>query len=159
MDPAKNPDRPLLGIPVVVRRVGLCAVTAAISLAIVSACGSSSSRSAGSPAATASSASIPSGSASAPDTSATSATMPAAASMIMIQNYKYTSPVTVGPGATVSVMNMDGENHTVTADSGDAFDVKAIAGTTVTFTAPTKPGSYPYHCTYHAEMHGVLIVR
>jgi plastocyanin len=56
-------------------------------------------------------------------------------------------------------MNMDGENHTVTADSGNAFDVKATAGTTVTFTAPSKPGTYPFHCTYHSNMHGVLVVK
>ena len=65
----------------------------------------------------------------------------------------------MAPGATVSVMNMDSENHTVTSDAGSAFNVKATAGTTVTFTAPSKPGSYPFHCEYHANMHGVLVVR
>ena len=55
-------------------------------------------------------------------------------------------------------MNMDGENHTVTADSGNAFDVKATAGSIVTFTAPKTPGRYPFHCAYHANMHGVLVV-
>ncbi|WP_230209346.1 cupredoxin domain-containing protein [Nostocoides sp. HKS02] len=56
-------------------------------------------------------------------------------------------------------MNMDGENHTVTADSGNAFDAKATAGTTVTFVAPAKAGTYPFHCAYHANMHGVLVVK
>jgi plastocyanin len=54
---------------------------------------------------------------------------------------------------------MDGEAHTVTADSAKAFDVKVGAGSVTTFTAPTTPGSYPFHCTYHGNMHGVLIVR
>lgn len=85
--------------------------------------------------------------------------MPQSATMIHISSFKYTVPASVAPGATVSVMNMDGENHTVTADTGNAFDVKAIAGSTVTFTAPKTPGSYPFHCTYHSEMHGVLVVK
>lgn len=56
-------------------------------------------------------------------------------------------------------MNMDGEAHTVTADTGSAFDDKATAGAVTTFTAPSKPGSYPFHCTYHSNMHGVLVVK
>lgn len=77
----------------------------------------------------------------------------------MIKKFKYTTPVSVSPGATVSVMNMDGENHTVTADAGNAFDDKADAGKTTTFTAPMTAGSYPFHCTYHSNMHGVLVVK
>jgi plastocyanin len=65
----------------------------------------------------------------------------------------------VTPGATVSVVNMDGEAHTVTADTGNAFDDQAAAGTTTTFTAPSTPGSYPFHCTFHGNMHGVLVVQ
>ena len=84
-------------------------------------------------------------------------TQPAKAT-IHISSFTFTVPATVAPGATVSVMNMDGENHTVTADDGTSFDVKATAGTTMTFVAPTKPGSYPFHCIYHANMHGVLVV-
>jgi plastocyanin len=79
--------------------------------------------------------------------------------MIMIDKFAYRTPASVAPGATVSVMNMDGEAHTVTADSGNAFDVNSPAGKTVAFTAPTTPGSYPYHCTYHGNMHGVLVVK
>ncbi|MDQ6937110.1 MAG: cupredoxin domain-containing protein [Actinomycetota bacterium] len=74
-------------------------------------------------------------------------------------NFKYTTPASVSPGATVSVMNMDSENHTVTADSAKAFDKQVSAGQTSTFTAPTKPGSYPFHCTFHSNMHGVLVVK
>ena len=63
----------------------------------------------------------------------------------------------VSPGATVTVHNMDGLAHTVTADGGD-FDSPAPAGNS-TFTAPTKPGSYPFHCSIHPEMHGTLVVQ
>jgi len=81
------------------------------------------------------------------------------AAMIHIDKFKYAVPASVSPGAKVSVMNMDGEAHTVTADSGGGFDDKATAGAVTTFTAPSKPGSYPFHCTYHSNMHGVLVVK
>ena len=74
-----------------------------------------------------------------------------------ISGFAYQVPASVSPGATVSVMNMDGEAHTVTADEG-AFDVVVAGGATSTFTAPTTPGTYAFHCTYHANMHGVLVV-
>ena len=86
-------------------------------------------------------------------------TMPATATEIMIEDFGYSTPPSVAAGSTVSVMNMDGEAHTVTADSGGAFDVVVPAGATVTFTAPTTPGSFAFHCDYHASMHGELVVR
>jgi plastocyanin len=27
------------------------------------------------------------------------------------------------------------------------------------FKAPTTPGTYPFHCTIHPDMHGSLIVK
>ena len=54
--------------------------------------------------------------------------------------------------------NEDNTAHTVTADSGNAFDSPAPTGNS-TFTAPTKPGSYPFHCSIHPEMHGTLVVK
>jgi plastocyanin len=26
-------------------------------------------------------------------------------------------------------------------------------------TAPSQPGEYPFHCSYHPNMHGTLIVK
>jgi plastocyanin len=77
----------------------------------------------------------------------------------MIGEFEYQVPASVPPGSTVSVMNMDGEAHTVTADNGGAFDLASPAGRSVTFTAPSAPGSYPFHCLYHGGMQGVLVVR
>lgn len=65
----------------------------------------------------------------------------------------------MSPGATVLVINKDNAAHTVTADSGNAFDGKATPGQTTSFTAPTKPGSYAFHCDYHGNMHGTLVVK
>jgi hypothetical protein len=56
------------------------------------------------------------------------------------------------------VTNKDASAHTVTADSIGAFDTAAQANSQVTFTAPTEPGAYPFHCTYHPNMHGQLVV-
>ncbi len=71
----------------------------------------------------------------------------------------FSSPGPVSPGATVTVTNSDGVEHTVTADSGAAFNVEVGEKGTATFTAPSKPGTYPYHCTYHPAMHGQLVVQ
>lgn len=120
--------------------VGLCAVT-------LVACGSSGSSS---------SSGTTSGPAS--STSASSAAGGTTATTITIKSFRFTTPDSVAPGATVTVDNQDGAAHTVTADEGKAFDDAAPAGTS-TFTAPTKPGSYPFHCSIHPSMHGTLVVR
>jgi plastocyanin len=82
-----------------------------------------------------------------------------AATTITIKDFGYGEPITVAPGAAVTVTNIDTAAHTVTADEGAAFDTEVKGGGTATFTAPTKPGSYPYHCTFHPNMHGTLIVK
>jgi plastocyanin len=82
----------------------------------------------------------------------------AAGPTITISGMKFTSPAAVPPGATITVTNSDSAEHTVTADSGNAFDVEVDGNGTATFTVPTKPGTYAYHCTYHPSMHGQLIV-
>lgn len=93
----------------------------------------------------------------APTTATTQATRAAAA--ITIRNFDFGAPVSVAPGAIVSVVNKDSAGHTVTADQGSAFDVDIRGGATATFTAPTAPGTYAYHCTYHPNMHGTLTVK
>jgi plastocyanin len=96
------------------------------------------------------------GDASAPGAGSTTA----AATTITIKDFAYGAPITVAPGAVVTVTNMDAAAHTVTADKGSAFDAKVAGhGGTATFTAPSTPGSYPYHCTYHPDMHGTLTVK
>ncbi|MFC0458496.1 cupredoxin domain-containing protein, partial [Arthrobacter liuii] len=79
-------------------------------------------------------------------------------STIHIKSFAYSGAGTVPAGSTVTVMNMDNQAHTVTADDG-SFDAVVKAGTSITFTAPAKPGTYTYHCTYHSNMHGTLTVK
>ena len=130
------------GIRVIARLllVGSCAVT-------LVACGSSGPSS---------SSGATSGSSSAAGSSSSDAG--STASTITIKSFSFTTPDSVSPGATVTVDNQDGTEHTVTADDGKAFDDDAPAGTS-SFTAPTEPGSYPFHCTLHPSMHGTLVVK
>lgn len=81
--------------------------------------------------------------------------------LITIVGFKY-SPVelTVSPGQTVTVSNTDQVGHSVTSDDGTSFDTSIInEGQSKTFVAPTTPGQYPYHCSVHPNMTGVLTVR
>ncbi|HEV2346586.1 MAG TPA: cupredoxin domain-containing protein [Actinocrinis sp.] len=82
-----------------------------------------------------------------------------AADTITIQSFAFSGPLTVAPGATVTVMNDDSVDHTVTADSAGGFDVTVPAHGTATFTAPKTPGSYAFHCSIHPSMkHSTLTV-
>jgi plastocyanin len=90
--------------------------------------------------------------------SAAGASAPAAAGVITIKSFAYAVPAHVSPGEKITVRNEDSTAHTVTADAGSAFGVNVPPSGTATFTAPAKPGSYPFHCTYHANMHGKLTV-
>jgi plastocyanin len=66
--------------------------------------------------------------------------------------------VTAAPGADVTVVNRDGEDHTVTAD-GKAFNVTVAGGGQGRLVAPTKPGTYTFFCAIHPSMQGRLVVR
>ena len=86
-------------------------------------------------------------------------TTPATNSMA-IKDFDFGTPVTVSPGAVVTVTNLDSARHTVTADHAGAFDVDVAGnGGTATFAAPATPGTYPFHCTYHPRMKGSLTVK
>jgi plastocyanin len=90
-------------------------------------------------------------------TTAAAASSGAASDTITIQNLKFTS-ITVKPGATVTVKNEDTTTHTSSADNGEWNTGNIDAGSSATFTAPTKPGSYKFHCTIHTFMTGTLTV-
>jgi len=78
---------------------------------------------------------------------------------ITIKSFDYKVPTSVKAGAKITITNKDGASHTVTSDTGGLFDaVVKGGGGAATMTAPMKPGKYPFHCTYHGSMHGVLVV-
>ena len=85
------------------------------------------------------------------------AAAPAEEILLTISDFSFVVPATVAPGAVVTVVNEDQSFHTVTADDG-SFDVGAPSGEPVTFTAPTTPGEYSFHCGPHPEMVATLVV-
>lgn len=80
-------------------------------------------------------------------------------SAITIKSYKYTVPKSVKPKQKITVRNDDSVAHTVTSKPGSDFDAKVDANATTTFTAPAKPGSYSFICTYHPYMKATLVVK
>jgi plastocyanin len=128
-------------------RALLCAALLAAGLGIA-ACGSSSGSSA--PAAT-----TPKITSSSSSTSIASPAKDPAT--IIIKNYAFGAPLTVEPGATVTVKNADGTTHSLAADDASFDSGNIFAGTTMTFVAPMAPGTYKFHCNFH-NMHGALIV-
>jgi len=88
------------------------------------------------------------------------ATAPSSPGTIVMKNFTFMpTPLTVAPGTKITIINEDQAPHTVTADD-KSFDSGTISGgQRGEFTAPTKPGSYPYICTIHQYMKGTLIVQ
>ena len=133
---------------------GLFAIAAAGLIVGLTGCGASTTTpAAGASHTSASSPSTPS--AAAPSSSPAMGEPP----LITIKDFKYTIPASVPAGAKVTVKNEDAQNHTVTSAPHGAFDVNATASGTVSFTAPTKPGSYKIICLFHANMMATLVVK
>ncbi|TPG32686.1 metal-binding protein [Mycobacterium hodleri] len=79
---------------------------------------------------------------------------------ITISNFTFTVGGPVKPGQQVTIVNDDDVSHSVAVDVGDGFDTRVSGGGGVsTFTAPSTPGTYAFHCKYHAAMHGTLVVE
>ena len=90
----------------------------------------------------------------------TTTTPQPAGPQIVISGMSYTVPPSVKAGERITVVNNADPAHTVTADANNLFDVRISgSGGFSTFIAPTTPGTYPFHCKYHAGMHGSLIVQ
>ncbi|OZF37767.1 hypothetical protein CH294_09470 [Rhodococcus sp. 14-2483-1-1] len=77
---------------------------------------------------------------------------------IVISGFAFQVPTRVSPGQQITIRNGDSTEHSVTADTGDTFDVDVGGGETATLTAPTAPGTYAFHCEYHPNMMAVLTV-
>ncbi|GAC1440555.1 MAG: cupredoxin family copper-binding protein [Solirubrobacteraceae bacterium] len=106
------------------------------------------------------------GSSSKSATSTTSSTPPPAASApatssgdVQIKNFLYApAKITVKVGGMVKFTNQDSAPHTATPDSGSAFDSGTLnQGQSKAITFKT-PGTYAYHCVFHAFMHGSVVV-
>ena len=136
------------------RRLAFAASAAALSVLLAS-CSSSSHSST-------STSTQPAATQSSSTTSTASATSGASTSGggITISGFAFSGTMTVKAGQKVTVTNKDSVAHTLTDKATHLFDTGSIAGGggTGTFTAPSKPGSYPFGCKYHSNMHGTLVV-
>jgi plastocyanin len=132
------------------QRTAVSAAAVLLGLAILaSACSSGSSNA--SPTTTA----APSGSGS-----GRGSTAPSGSATITIRNFSFSpSSITVSPGEKVTVLNKDSVAHTVTANDKKFNTGDIDPNKTVTFTAPAAPGKYPYICTIHQYMTGMLVVK
>jgi|SRR5579875_1179460 len=78
--------------------------------------------------------------------------------VIVIQNYAYhPDNLTVRVGTTISVVNRDMTQHTLTANDG-AFNTGTIQPGQTARLVMRKTGTFPYHCLFHAFMTGTLKV-
>lgn len=77
-----------------------------------------------------------------------------------------TPEVTVGGGGTITVVNLDSMDHTVTsfaraADGTALFDVRIPAGTSATVPGidALAAGAWAFYCKFHPNMRGVITVE
>jgi hypothetical protein len=71
------------------------------------------------------------------------------------------SAASVGGGTSSAMSSPPASSTAATSRPAAAAAVVTIDkfAYSTRFTAPMKPGSYPFHCAYHSNMHGVLVVR
>lgn len=74
---------------------------------------------------------------------------------ITIQNFAFGEPLTVAPGATITVTNQDVAAHDAVSDDGKFKTPLLKQGESATFTAPAEPGTYKFSCSVHANMTGI----
>jgi plastocyanin len=80
-------------------------------------------------------------------------------SRIVIRNFCFGPTVArVRPGATVTFANRDGFSHTVLGANGSWGSFGTIRGGHSERYRFTRPGVYPYVCTYHPGMVGAVVV-
>lgn len=79
--------------------------------------------------------------------------------VVAIENFAFGGATTVRAGEQITVSNLDGAPHTMTADDG-SFDTGVVdAGSNVTLTMPDAPGTYQYFCSLHPSMVSTITVE
>ena len=87
---------------------------------------------------------------------------PGSGASVEVSNFKFSPKViTVKAGTVVTWVDKEG-GHTVEADNGSFSSPTLNAGQTFSRKF-TKPGKYPYHCSFHgsaggADMAGTVVV-
>jgi plastocyanin len=136
------------------KRFGLFWAALCLVAAFATACGGSGTSTEQTGTETATATASPTGTAE-----ATSAPAAAGAATITIASNDFGDPITVPPGAQVTIKNDDSAEHSVTSQTAGQFDVHVDGKQQGALTAPTAPGEYAFYCTYHPSMTGTLIVK
>lgn len=77
---------------------------------------------------------------------------------ISIEGFAFSATDPLEPTSTVTVTNVDGTPHTLTAVGGE-FDTGLLGGgATSSFTVPSTTGTYAFFCELHPSMTGSLTV-
>lgn len=91
----------------------------------------------------------------------TTAARPSSAHEVQIEiaNFAFSPPsVTVKAGTIVTFTNKDSTEHTATSDSEGVFDTGTLAQGQSMKVVMSKVGTFTYHCSFHAFMHGSIKV-
>jgi plastocyanin len=79
--------------------------------------------------------------------------------VLTIHNFAFSpQPLTIRVGQQLTIRNRDSTLHGFATDDGTNF-VGAVNPGGTRLTVFTKAGRYTYHCTLHAAMKGVLLIR
>lgn len=84
---------------------------------------------------------------------------PADGPTIQIEGFAFSAIDPVAPGAEIAVANLDGAQHTLTADDGSFNTGGLDGGATLAITAPDAAGTYTFICNIHPTMTGSLTVE
>jgi plastocyanin len=136
------------------RLLRLAAAAAAVAIA-VAACSSGDDSSSAAPSAAATTSAAAAPTTSAPGGGEGSSSSSEDSGTITIQNFAFGEPITVAPGATIKVTNMDAAAHDAISDDGKFKTPLLKQGESATFTAPAEPGTYTFSCSVHANMTGI----
>jgi plastocyanin len=128
-----------------------------VTLAVLAGCGSTSAGSGDTAAPTATSA--PSVATATLEPTSTTGSTGSSDNVVEVSNFSFSpSTLTVKAGTTVTFKGVTGA-HTVTSDASSpmSFDQSVSEGSSITITF-ANPGAYKYHCSFHSQMHGTIVV-
>ncbi|MFA5944014.1 MAG: cupredoxin domain-containing protein [Candidatus Thermoplasmatota archaeon] len=78
--------------------------------------------------------------------------------LVEIHDFKFEpATLTVRTGDVIHFTNHDSAAHTATANAG-AFDTASISGGDSAEVVLSTPGTFAYHCKFHASMTGAITV-
>ena len=78
---------------------------------------------------------------------------------VSIQGFAFSAVDPVAPGTEITVANLDGTQHTLTAHDGSFNTGGLDGGASIAIIAPDEPGTYTFVCNIHPSMTGTLIVE